>query len=49
MDEAIEEGFDVLNALGIPDDELSRYDQPSEEDLREFQMQLRNALQGPGF
>ena len=31
MDEAIEEGFDVLNALGIPDDELSRYDQPSEE------------------
>ena len=32
MDEAIEEGFDVLDALDIPDDVLSHYDQPSEED-----------------
>ena len=32
MDEAIEEGFDVLDALDIPDDALSRYDQPSEEE-----------------
>ena len=32
MDEAIEEGFDALDALDIPDDALSRYHQPSEED-----------------
>ena len=32
MDEAIEEGLDVLDALDIPDDVLSRYDQLSDED-----------------
>ena len=32
MDEAIEEGFDVLDALDIPDDVLNGYDQPFEED-----------------
>ena len=32
MDETIDEGFDVLDALDIPDDVLNGYDQPSEED-----------------
>ena len=32
MDETINEGFDVLDALDIPDDVLSRYDQLSDED-----------------
>ena len=32
MDETIEEGFDVLDALDIPDDVLSHYDQLSEEE-----------------